>query len=668
MAASRPDFATWRNANPNARAALEQLLERVSAPGRFATGGNLPVCAAFPSPVIEMPAPAPAPAASAAVPFSFEGGGGAAGADAAPFAFGGAGEALPDRRRPSRAGAPPFAFGAATPPVAPEAGGVPALRRALGEVRRKAAKPLAARAPAQSAPGVEIALPMSADGLEAVKQQATRSGVGVGEDTIVNLDVRTTWQLLPHQFDIANRTAYDSKTLATIMHQVAKDLGTSTDYEIGAVPYKLLIYEPGCFFKRHRDNERIDGMFGTLVVELPSVYEGAELRVWQPSMPEDVPPMLFGGSGGNEGAPPSLKYFAFYADCHHEVSELMSGVRTALVYSLVAKPSAKRHLPRALPLPDVPPQPADGVAALICDAIREFSTEDASKYAPPPEYFPTAAWHGAKAGTLKPSPMPAKPAKFVIVLLHHYTPDGLTGLAALKGRDRAIGEMLAAACQLDEGIEAYLSLAILHDHGENTPQVPYNTTGPLIPLQHSAARPFDLGPPNTKFDTVAAHMPEWYNCGSFIGPDEDQFTEMVAESCTTGTKEEFMERYEEMGLEMQKSHEQIGYSPASPWSKASQAAHSMQINTAEILLTSDEKRKERDTLDEYNSSELDALHDDPSEVEFLGNGGCYEGRWYSRAVLMFWPRSHRARVQRQTKGGEAAWVRRTHMAAFRIHR
>ena len=36
------------------------------------------------------------------------------------------------------------------------------------------------------------------------------------------------------------------------------------------------------------------------------------------------------------------------------------------------------------------------------------------------------------------------------------------------------------------------------------------------------------------------------------------------------------------------------------------------------------------------------------KVEFLGNGGCYCGRWYSRAALVFWPRSHRPDVLAQS--------------------
>ena len=37
--------------------------------------------------------------------------------------------------------------------------------------------------------------------------------------------------------------------------------------------YKLVLYEAGSFFVPHRDTEKADGMFGTLVIVLPSIYK-----------------------------------------------------------------------------------------------------------------------------------------------------------------------------------------------------------------------------------------------------------------------------------------------------------------------------------------------------------------------------------------------------------
>jgi len=100
--------------------------------------------------------------------------------------------------------------------------------------------------------------------------------------------------------------------------------------------YKLLLYEEGCFFRRHRDNERLNGCFGTLVIQLPSQFEGAELTVYQPSDLIDASDtstaMRFSvqGSKATEG----MHAFFFFADCYHEVETLTAGARLALVYTL----------------------------------------------------------------------------------------------------------------------------------------------------------------------------------------------------------------------------------------------------------------------------------------------------------------------------------------------
>lgn len=95
----------------------------------------------------------------------------------------------------------------------------------------------------------------------------------------------------------------------------------------------------GCFFRRHRDNERLDGCFGTLVVQLLSVFEGAELTVFQPSDLIDAEQdgknssaMRFSQQG--DAAKDTMHAFFFYADCYHEVAEVTAGSRLALVYTL----------------------------------------------------------------------------------------------------------------------------------------------------------------------------------------------------------------------------------------------------------------------------------------------------------------------------------------------
>ena len=149
-------------------------------------------------------------------------------------------------------------------------------------------------------------------------------------------------------------------------------------------------HEPGCFFARHRDSERLDGMFATLVLELPSIYEGAELSVYSPLTPGEKETYTFNGGGNamsntkrrsNRLRSPGLHFAAFYADCYHEVSKLTSGHRVALVYHLTANPRAHRILPH-LPVPSPsPPQPADeSIARRLSKLVEMFSNENDDAY------------------------------------------------------------------------------------------------------------------------------------------------------------------------------------------------------------------------------------------------------------------------------------------------
>jgi len=69
-------------------------------------------------------------------------------------------------------------------------------------------------------------------------------------------------------------------------------------------------------------------MFGTLVIQLPSDYEGGQLTVTHNGKETEF---SFGGSdaGGN------IYFTAFYADCEHEVKPITKGHRLCLVYNLL---------------------------------------------------------------------------------------------------------------------------------------------------------------------------------------------------------------------------------------------------------------------------------------------------------------------------------------------
>lgn len=103
------------------------------------------------------------------------------------------------------------------------------------------------------------------------------------------------------------------------------------DVTFKASLYKLLVYESGSFFKPHRDSEKDDGMFGTLVIQLPSRYEGGELVVQHNGKVESVD-FSTKAHSQNEF---SVFYTAFYCDCEHEILPVTSGFRVCLIYNLI---------------------------------------------------------------------------------------------------------------------------------------------------------------------------------------------------------------------------------------------------------------------------------------------------------------------------------------------
>lgn len=547
----------------------------------------------------------------------------------------------------------------------------------------------------------ELSFPLDEGDIKTIKDNAEHAGVGVGEQTVVNLDVRKTWQIQPHGLRVSNV----EQALETALQVVARDFGTEADYEIEASLYKMLLYEEGCFFARHRDNERLDGMFGTLVLEMPSEYEGAVLSVSSPLTPNDERTYTFNGGGTKRkrrrSNKPGLHFAAFYADCYHQVSKLTSGHRVALVYHLTASPKQGQHRSifchvtnqwqTAIPalgqhLPAIrpsPPQPGDeSVAVKLSTLVDKLSTESDDDYQDGQEGENSLG----------------KPKKLAIVLSHHYTPASFTrsGLDALKGSDRSLAQMISAAAScspeatklarlaaktvVEEGGEQYaadhspealqvqnlvseefkkkdndgpffdvaLSLATVWDHGECTPipsrflgvgtgdELPstFKTIGPLTWLTGEGGASLDFGP-----QLPCDRIPTGWHPSLFSGQEQK------------GPPFEFHDP-EYMGMLDHLDNGPVIFGEQTCYRNDKDGNHSLPIYSQEILFASNEARCK------FRKDAAEGKHvvveNSPKEVEFLGNGGCYMGRMYSRAVILLWPKSHRKDVQMQSKGGRAA--------------
>ena len=156
---------------------------------------------------------------------------------------------------------------------------------------------------------------------------------GRGEDTIVDTKVRNAWQISVDNFSISNPQWLEA--LQKSVDKMGKDLGLH-DCKVNFEPYKLLIYEKGSFFTPHRDTEKMPNMFATLVINLPSEYEGGELIVSHGGQSQRY------SFAENDGLHPD--FATFYADCYHEVRPISSGYRICLIYNLAIANREKQPL------------------------------------------------------------------------------------------------------------------------------------------------------------------------------------------------------------------------------------------------------------------------------------------------------------------------------------
>ncbi len=114
-----------------------------------------------------------------------------------------------------------------------------------------------------------------------------------------------------------------------------------TEFSFTPSLYKLLLYKTGSFFKPHRDSEKVDGMFATLVIQLPSLYKGGQLIVRH-----DGKTVTSDFSSTDSSNTFGTFFTAFYCDCEHEVLKVTEGYRVCLVYNLISHRSEIPTAPR----------------------------------------------------------------------------------------------------------------------------------------------------------------------------------------------------------------------------------------------------------------------------------------------------------------------------------
>ncbi|MGJ5819718.1 2OG-Fe(II) oxygenase [Paludibaculum fermentans] len=241
-----------------------------------------------------------------------------------------------------------------------------------------------------------LSFPIPDSQIQALVRAATQAPYGRGEETIVDTSVRNVWQITPSGVKISGKSW--AANFDHILSKVTAGLGCQNAL-VAAKLYKLLVYDRGGFFLAHRDTEKTAGMFGTLVVTLPSPHRGGALRLRHSGREVTVK--------SDASEPSEISFVAFYADCEHELLPVRHGNRVCLIYNLLQqRTKTSQHI---LKVPNYEHHIAE--AATI---LEEF-------------------WLSA-----------GSPPKIAWLLDHHYSPAGLS-FSLLKGADAGRARVLAQA-------------------------------------------------------------------------------------------------------------------------------------------------------------------------------------------------------------------------------
>ncbi|PUE09447.1 hypothetical protein B9Z51_11305 [Limnohabitans sp. T6-5] len=176
--------------------------------------------------------------------------------------------------------------------------------------------------------------------------------------------------------------------------------------------HNALLYGPGQFFKMHQDTEKLPGMVLTLVLVWPCAHLGGHLMVHRG---DEVHRFQSEHLHADQ-----IQWFAFYADCQHEVRPVQQGNRVVLTFNVVLKTESSQNQAKHSP-------------ALLAALEQHFQVT-----------------HN-----------PADKQRLVIFLDHEYSEKGLSWFL-LKGADRGLAQALRSAADA-LGLRTYLALAEIHE-------------------------------------------------------------------------------------------------------------------------------------------------------------------------------------------------------------
>ncbi|KAG8962450.1 hypothetical protein FRC05_005342 [Tulasnella sp. 425] len=171
-----------------------------------------------------------------------------------------------------------------------------------------------------------IGLPLSQREAKHVAANSGQAPFGMGERTLVDTNVRDTWEM------DAAEVSFDNPAWKNFMDRVVQEVCERLGVNIAASRprcelYKLLLYETGSHFLPHQDTEKVDGMFATIIVVLPSPFTGGSAHLSHAGQTAVI--------NQSKDSWLNTSVMAWYTDVMHEIKPIQSGYRFALSYNLI---------------------------------------------------------------------------------------------------------------------------------------------------------------------------------------------------------------------------------------------------------------------------------------------------------------------------------------------
>ncbi|CEM22602.1 unnamed protein product [Vitrella brassicaformis CCMP3155] len=172
--------------------------------------------------------------------------------------------------------------------------------------------------------------PFSTSALKALyEDHLSQSPVGKGMDTVMDLEARKSREVAGGLVSLKSLAGNWTRVIEGICRQVEEQMSPTS--RVQADWYKMLLYGEGDFFEVHKDTQRPNDHFASLLVFLPTEYTGGDFLLHDDG---DFDGDRFNKETQDALGHQQVRWIAFYSDIVHSVKPVVSGYRLALAYNL----------------------------------------------------------------------------------------------------------------------------------------------------------------------------------------------------------------------------------------------------------------------------------------------------------------------------------------------